>query len=110
MIELAVSHDDISEMSDRMQSGIIDICTENAVSIALRKRVKSEYTPQIYFAPNHNACELRIAGEWLVLPSTVYWWLRKIESGAAAKPSVFSIAIYLQVLKDNEIPSARTDR
>ena len=40
MIRLVVSYDDINETTDRMRSDIFDICTENAVSIALRKRIK----------------------------------------------------------------------
>ncbi|GEM_PF-1372844 len=106
MLQIDVSGDDIREMNDRYQSGMCDTGTANALSLALRKVIKPEYTPNIEFAPNHSACLLRIGEDKHLLPQNVYWWLRDSENGIEVKPSQFSFSIHSEYLKKKGI--ART--
>ena len=99
MIQIDVSPDDIREMHDRYQSGMCDTGTANAVSLALRKLIKPEYTPNIEYAANHSACLLRIGEDKHLLPETVYWWLRDSENGIEVKPSHFTFSIYSEYLR-----------
>lgn len=99
MMQLGVTHDDILEMNDRFNSGMCDIGTANAVSIALRKRFKAKYIPRIIFASNHNACSLGIGTESYALPQNLFWWLRESQNGLAVKPSLFSFAIPATLLR-----------
>ena len=99
MIQIDVSPDDIREMHDRYQSGMCDTGTANAVSLALRKLIKPEYTPNIEYAANHSACLLRIGEDKHLLPQTVYWWLRDSENGIEVKPSHFTFSIYSEYLR-----------
>jgi len=93
MIQLDVSHDDIREMYDQFDSGMCDVGTANAVSIALKRRLRTKYTPRVIFASHHNACKLRINEDSYPLPQNLYWWLRNSKSGVEVTPSRFSLAI-----------------
>ncbi|MEN8715741.1 MAG: hypothetical protein ABF384_12600 [Verrucomicrobiales bacterium] len=99
MMQLDVSQDDIQEMNDRFNSGMCDVGTANAVSIALRKRFKAKYIPRVEFASHHNACKLRIGTQTYSLPQSLFWWLRESQNGTAVKPSRFSFAIHPALLK-----------
>jgi hypothetical protein len=105
MIQIDVSPDDILEMHDRYQSGMCDTGTANAVSLALGKLIKPEYTPSIEFASSHSACLLRIGKDKHLLPQSVYWWLRDSENGIEVKPSHFTFSIYSDCLRRNGIES-----
>lgn len=98
-MQLGITHDDIREMNDRFNSGMCDIGTANAVSIALRKRFKAKYTPRIIFVSNHNACSLGIGTESYSLPQNLFWWLRESQNGMAVKPSQFSFAVPAGLLR-----------
>ncbi len=99
MMQLEVSFADIEAMDDRYNSGMCDRSTANAVSIALRRRIRKKYTPIVEFAAKHHSCLLRIGEETYPLPQNLYWWLRGAEEGTETKPSRFSFAIPAGLLK-----------
>lgn len=99
MMQLGVTHDDIREMNDQFNSGMCDLGTANAVSIALRRRFKAKYTPRVIFASNHNSCSLGIGAETYSLPQNLFWWLRESQNGIAVKPSHFAFAVPASLLR-----------
>jgi hypothetical protein len=97
-IRLEVSLEDIEEMYDRYDSGMCDIGTANAISIALRKRIQARYGPVAVVASSYHTCEFRIGEERFALPQSLYWWLRESECGIRVEPLTISIVIYSNFL------------
>lgn len=102
---LHVSQNDIQKMHDMCHSGIHDIGTANAVSIALKRQLKAKYNPEVVFASNHDACRLRIGEESYSLPQNLYWWLRESQNGVDVKPSKFTFAVP-EIMKKKKVRRA----
>lgn len=106
-IRLDVTREDIEEMYAHYDSGMADLTTSNAVSLALQRILRSEYHPRIHCAANHHGCQLQIGSEFFPLSSGVYWWLDRTNQGNSVNPVSFGITLPEELLREEEEPSGK---
>ncbi len=99
LFQLEVTREEIEEMYDRYDSGMADHTTSNAVSLALRKKMRSEFIPKIVSASGHDGCRLQVGGESIALSVEVCIWLDRAGKGFAVSPTAFPIVLPQEILQ-----------
>lgn len=103
LVRLDVTREDIEEMYARYDSGMADLTTCNAISLALQRVLRSEYRPSIHCAANHHGCQLQIGSEFFPLSSGMYWWLDRANCGNSVKPISFAVALPENLLREEDL-------